>query len=100
MGIPFSVIFPSLIPASVRSMTDPAGTWRYPEERSSPLLSGTNRSWFKTSSESSTTENNGNSLDRTEHIVGVVDAFFEEGKLVICRDGGKIGGSLDWLEQY
>lgn len=98
MEVPFSLISPSLIPVSVRNITDPAGTWRYPEERSSPLLSGTNRSLFKASSESFTTETNDKSLDKTEHIAGVDDPFVGEGKPVSCSEGGRIGGFLDWLE--
>jgi hypothetical protein len=96
--IPFSLIFPSFIPVSVRNITEPTGTWRYPEERSSPLLSGMNRSLFKASSESFTTETNGKSLEKMVHIAGVDDPFIGEGKLVSCSEGGKMGGFLEWLE--
>lgn len=93
--IPFSLIFPSLIPASVRNITDPTGTWRYPEERSSPLLSGTNGSSLRASSESFTTETNDKTFDKTEQIEGVDGPFIGEGKLVSCSEGGSVGGCLD-----
>ena len=92
-------MFPSSIPISVRSITDPAGIWRYPEERSSPLLSGTNRSLFKVSKESFKKEKNGNNLDKTEQIVGVDVPFLGGGNPVSCNERGRIGGFLDWLEE-
>jgi hypothetical protein len=84
---------------SVRSITEPAGIWRYPEERSSPLLSGINRPLFKVSKESCTTESSGNRFDRVEQSAGVGVPFSGEGNLVSCSEGGRIGGFLDWLEE-
>lgn len=88
-------MFPSAIPVSVRIITDPTGTWRYPEERSSPLLSGVNRSLFRVPNESPTTETNGNSFDKTEQIAGVGELLSGEGNPVSCSEGGRMGGFLE-----
>lgn len=43
-------------------------------------------------------ETNGKTLDKVKYIAGVDDPFIGEGKFVSCREGGRIGGFLDWLE--
>ena len=107
--LPRSTSLPSLTPPSVTSSTEPCGSWRAPECKSSFLLSGENDTLFRVPSERGRVLVRGRSSDKMCERAGVgmgvasssegfaTDGIGGEGNCASVSDGDRRGGLRDCL---